>query len=661
MRKQLLPVIFTAIILASYADAKAQYILKAADEHYELFDYTMAIDLYKKALGKKKTFHATERLAECYRLTRSYAEAEQWYAQVVAFPEHEPIHVFRYAELLQNNRKYAEAKEQYQKYAALPVETNEALLSARIASCDSALVWLENPTAAEITSKQELNTDYSDWGAVPYGDMLLFASDREAAEEIAEIVRKRPFLRFDRGKSPSRKIYGWTGHKYYRLYQSDGGTVERFPMQANTDYHICAVSAAADGNELFFAITRLPEKLGKTKRGVPATITIEIFSVKKEGDSWSEPVPFRYNSELNWSVTDPFISRDGQTLYFASDMDGGLGGTDIYVCRRNSDGSWGEAENLGPEINTAADERTPALDEKGNLYFSSRGHAGMGGLDIFKAAGAAGTLSGGSGSFSAPANMGYPVNSPHDDLTFRYFTEETGYLTSDRAEGRGDDDIYYFTIKKVLHFALEGQVLTLRDNEPVAGAKVMLTNLDTQEQLTTETDADGNYRFELAPDSRYRVTAAKDEYELHKAEDAFTRGLEASTTLERDLFLESLYPGKTFVLENIYYDFDKSNIREDAALELDKLVALLKEYPTISIELSSHTDSRGSDSYNMALSQRRAESAVNYLVEKGIARQRLQARGYGETRLVNNCSNGVACSAHAHQLNRRTEFTILEK
>ncbi|TCS84331.1 WD40 repeat protein [Anseongella ginsenosidimutans] len=654
MRKQLLPLVFTAVILASYTDVKAQYVLKEADEHYELFDYTMAIELYKKALDKKETFHATERLAECYRLTRSYAEAENWYAQVVAFPEHEAVHVFRYAELLQNNRKYAEAKEQYERYAAMPVETNEALLQARIASCDSALVWLDNPGPAEVTAKPELNTEYSDWGAVPYKDMLLFASDREAAEEVAETVSRRPFLRFDRGKSPNRKIYGWTGHKYYRLYQSAGGSVERFPIQANTDYHICAVSATAGGEELFFALTRLPEKLGKTKRGVPSTITIEIYSVKKEGENWSDPVPFRYNNGLNWSVSDPYISSDGQTLYFVSDMEGGLGGTDIYVCRRMDDGSWGEAENLGPEINTAADERTPALDQEGNLYFSSKGHAGMGGLDIFHA-------SASGNSFASPRNMGYPVNSSHDDLTFRYFTEETGYLTSDRREGRGDDDIYYFTIKKVLHFALEGQVLTLRTKEPLAGAKVILTNLDTREEFTTRTDADGNYRFELAPDARYRVRAEMDEYQLHKAEDAFTAGLEASTTLERDLFLESLYPGQTFVLENIYYDFDKSNIREDAALELDKLVALLKEYPTISIELSSHTDSRGSDSYNMALSQRRAESAVAYLVEKGIAAERLEARGYGETRLVNKCSNGVACSVEAHQLNRRTEFTILKK
>ena len=659
MRKQLLPLIFTAIILVSYTDAKAQYVLKEADEHYELFDYTSAIALYKKALDKKTTFHATERLAECYRLTRSYAEAENWYAQVIAFPEHEPVHVFRYAELLQNNRNYAEAKKQYERYAAMPVETNEALLRARIASCDSALIWIENPGEAIITGKSDLNTEYSDWGAVPYGDMLLFASDREAAELIAETVSRRPFLRFDRGKTPDRKRYGWTGHKYYRLYQSDDGSVERFPIKTNTDYHICAVSATADGKELFFALTRLPEKLGKTKRGVPSTITIEIFSVKKEGDNWSAPVPFRYNNELNWSVSDPYITADGQTLYFSSDMDGGLGGTDIYVCHRLDDGSWGEAENLGPEINTAADERTPALDQKGNLYFSSKGHAGLGGLDIFKAAvsGAAGS----GDSFSSPRNMGYPVNSSHDDLTFRYFTEETGYLTSDRKEGQGDDDIYYFTIKKILHFALEGQVLTLKSKEPLPGATVILVNLDTQEKLTTKTDAEGNYHFDLSPDTRYRVSAEMNEYQLHKAEDAITAGLEASTTLERDLFLESLYPGQTFVLENIYYDFDKSNIREDAALELDKLVALLKEYPTISIELSSHTDSRGSDSYNMSLSQRRAESAVAYLVEKGIAADRLEARGYGETRLVNNCSNGVSCSVEAHQLNRRTEFTILKK
>lgn len=654
IRKQLLPVIFTTIILASFSSANAQYVLKEADEHYRLFDYTVAIDLYKRALDRKKTFHATQRLAESYRLTRSYAEAEHWYAQVLTYPEHEPVHIFRYAELLQNNRKYAEAKAQYQRFAAMPVETDESLLRARIASCDSALKWLENPLNAEVTAKAELNTEFSDWGAVPYQDMLLFASDRQTAEQIARTVKKRPFLRFDRGKTPNRKVYGWTGHKYYRLYQTGDGQVTQFPLQLHTDYHVCAVSATADGSELFFAATRIPEKLGKVRSGVPSTITIEVFSMKKEGDSWSEPMPFRYNNALNWSVSDPYIAPDGQTLYFVSDMDGGLGGTDIYVCRRLSDGSWGEAINLGPSVNTAADERTPALDMQGNLYFSSKGHAGMGGLDIFKAEAT------GNG-FSDPVNLGYPINSSHDDLTFRYLTDESGYLTSDRTGGRGDDDIYYFTIHKILHFALQGQVLTLDSQEPLAGATVTLVNLDTQEQLNVTTDADGQYHFELSPDSRYRVSASLEHFKLHKAEDAITAGLEASTTLEKDLFLESLYPGQTFVLENIYYDFDKSDIREDAAIELDKLIALLKQYPSISIELSSHTDSRGSDAYNQALSQRRAESAVNYLIDKGISRERLQARGYGESRLVNNCSNGVPCSVEAHQLNRRTEFTILKK
>lgn len=646
MRNAIKLSIILVLVIAQGQFAKAQYVIKEADVQYELFNYIKAIELYTSAYQKKKTTHAAERLAESYRLTRDYKQAESWYAILVTMEGSKPDAVLKYAESLRHNAKYLEAKIQFNKYADLDKATTAAQRSLWSASCDSAVKWMQKPRSVTIKNEQGLNSAQSDWGAVKYESGLIFTSDRTNKSAEAKANTNRPFLKFDGSKLPDRNTYGWTGNGYLRLYQKNSDSVSLFPINPGTNYHIGSPSFTADGNEVFFTLTRIPDHIER-KKGEPSTINIELYSSEKVDGKWAKPNAFRYNAVNSYSVGDPLISGDGKTLYFVSNMPGGKGGTDIYKSTRNSDSTWTDAVNLA-EYNSIGNERTPMIDADNNFYFSSDGFAGMGGLDIFKAEG------------NLIQNMGYPINAADDDFAFSLTSKTEGYLSSNRAGGQGSDDIYSFIEKLVLSFKLEGKVFDKQTNEPLANAIVSLTKQDGNTLKTSTTD-DGSFKFNLDEESDYAIEAGKTNYRTAAGEPLTTKGLTESTTLKRDMFLEAIVIGKAIKLENIYYDFDKSDIRPDAAVELDKLVTIMKENPTIWIELGSHTDSRGNDQYNQWLSQSRANSAVQYIIDRGVDKSRISAKGYGESMLVNNCSNGVKCSAADHQLNRRTEFIITKQ
>jgi outer membrane protein OmpA-like peptidoglycan-associated protein len=305
------------------------------------------------------------------------------------------------------------------------------------------------------------------------------------------------------------------------------------------------------------------------------------------------------------------------------------------------------------EINTEGNERTPVLDQENNLYFSTDGRVGMGGLDIFKTQLLPGKI-------AEPKNLGYPTNSPQDDFTYLKTSTLTGYFTSNRPGGLGSDDIYSFKEQqRAFVLKLTGIVFDRKSNQPLMNAIVTLSKINGQ-TFKVQTDETGNFRFNLDQESDYNLTGEKTNYRADVT--SFTTiNLTVSAEIKKDLYLERIELEKAIKIENIYYDFDKSNIRPDAAVELDKLVKIMKDNPTIWIELGSHTDSRGNDQYNQWLSQRRANSAVQYIIDRGIEKNRITAKGYGESKLLNNCSNGVKCSESAHQLNRRTEFKIVKQ
>lgn len=642
-----------SILMLTNSNAKAQYVLKEADAQFDLFNYDKAAILYTEAYQKKKTLKSAERLAESYRLMRDYKQAESWYAILTADAGAKPEAFRWYAEMLKNNSKYSEAKIQYAKYKSLALQlTNEQIFQIDVwqKSCDSAVKWMRNPKNISIVNEKALNSPQSDWAAVNYDNSIVFTSDR-ANVGAENVIKDNPFLKFDSGKRPDKKSYGWTGNGYLRIYQKNKEGISLFPLNAGTDYHIGASSFSSDGNEVYFTLTRIPKKIERIKNAA-STINIEIYSCKKKDNAWSEPVPFRYNNVQKWSVGDPFLSSDGSTLYFVSDKPDGKGGTDIYFCKRKASGDWDDAINLSA-VNTTGNERSPMTDGQ-DFYFSTDGNISMGGLDIYKAKMT-------DRGISNIENMGYPVNSPQDDFAFNsnLTGKLNGYFASNRYGGLGSDDIYSFIEQRMLIFMLEGTVFNKETNLPLANAVVSLNKLNGS-PLKVQTDESGSFKFNLDEDSDFDLLADKTNFRS-AADNLTTKGLTDSKIIKRDLYLNPIVINKAIKLENIYYDFDKSNIRPDAAKELDKLVAILKENPTIWIELGSHTDSRGNDQYNQWLSQSRANSAVQYIIDRGIAKNRITAKGYGESIPVNGCVNGVKCSEADYQLNRRTEFKIVKQ
>ena len=461
-------------------------------------------------------------------------------------------------------------------------------------------------------------------------------------------------MKFDGTIKPNEGVYGWTGNHYLNLYQKSGNdSVSSFPLISLTPYHIGPVSFASD-HEIYFAATPISDGLdfqrNKELKGKLATANIGIYYSQMDGQGkWSNPEPFKYNSTKAFSVGEPYISADGQTLYFVSDMPGGKGGTDIYVTQKGKNGEWEKPANL-ELINTEGNERSPMLAKDNKFYFSSDGFTGMGGLDIFASNYVSGT-------YSTPVNMRYPVNSGSDDFAYFPLNENQGYLSSNRAGGVGSDDIYSWSKKELSNLLLTGTLLNKTNGHPIAGGLVSLSK-EGKAVLNVQTDERGVFKFSIEPSSDYKLTGEKTDFRADMAQVS-TKGL-SERVLSKDLHLEPIELNREIKIENIYYDFDKSNIRNDAAIELNKLVQVLEDNPTMWIELGSHTDSRGNNQYNQWLSQSRANAAVQYIIDKGISKNRISAKGYGESKLLNRCSNGAQCSEQEHQLNRRTEFKIVK-
>ncbi|WP_262250135.1 OmpA family protein [Parapedobacter soli] len=630
-----------ALCLLAVLPSQAQYsLLKSADREFDRFNFINAIELYQRAYEVKPDIRTAERLAESYYHIRDYKQAETWYARLANHDEAKVNHILQYGHILRNNSKFREAKAQYQRVAlkAGGIITQEEL-DVLYASCDSAVVWLENPKkAVEIKNQKKWNSEQAEFGATKGPDGFYFASDR-----------------FD-GASHPDVIYGWTGNPYLAMYVADDDGVSKVDAKwSDGANHFGPATFSIARNEVYFAVTRNLTREEKRKAGKDVTVNIEIFSNSLDAANWGDnAAPFRYNNITQWSVGDPFLSSTGDTLYFTSDMDGGLGGTDIYYVVRQSDGNWGDAVNMGPSVNTSGDERFPGVDEQGDFYFSSNGHLGMGGLDVYRLDRSSVT--------PQVVNLGYPFNSPYDDFSIRFDKELEGYVTSNRSGGVGADDIYWFNLNKIIQIDLQGGVYNAKTKLPVTGAKVTLTPAgDEANAVVVSSGADGKFKFNLVEETDYTLTAEQTGFRPFTPMTFTTSGIDSTTTLLKDIFLDPVEEKEVVVLRNIYFDFDKADIRPDAALELDKIAAFLNSDPSVRIELSAHADSRGSHDYNMKLTQRRADSSVAYLVSKGIAADRLVAKGYGFTKLANHCAKGVECTEEEHQWNRRVEFFVIER
>ena len=608
--------------------------INRVDRQMQRFEYSKSIVLLKKIIKRdgKNSTRAKEEVATAYRLSNKPDSAVYWYAEAIKADDSNNENYFHYGQMLRTLGDYENAKVQFLKYDAL-VPDNDKEASKLAAYCDRILKEKYQAPKYRIKNAQELNTAFSDFSPYIYNEGIVFTSDRPH-----DLKRK--------------KTYAWTGSSYLNLYSSQIDFSEDDLKYTASDPKLVAkdlLQTYHDGTAVFskngdmVIYTRTYNEKVKNGESALETIVLKMYVSNSVDGEWTEAKPFYLNSD-SYSVGHPTLSSDGTLLYFVSDMPNGFGGTDLYVCSLEN-GQWSDVQNLGGVVNTKGNEMFPYMDASDHLYFSSTNHFGYGGLDLFRSRKS-------TNGWEEPQNLGLPLNSSYDDFGLCFIKGSTGFFSSNRPEGMGDDDIYAFDFLRPI--SLTGRVVS--DNDSVLqDATVFLLNENTDQILILKTDSLGKYSTVVDRNTSYTILSKKNTY----LNDCLNIEIKDKPKNPVDLVLIQVAEKKKIAVENIYYDLDKWFIREDAKPTLDHIVKVMNENP-IKIELGSHTDSRASEAYNIKLSQRRAEAAVNYILYQGIDSARISAKGYGETMLVNACSDDVDCTEEAHQLNRRTEFTIIE-
>jgi len=647
-----LAVIFlVSIALDSSAQRKRT---EKADEAYDAGEYYEAIDLYKDAYSviqdKVERNRVVFMIAECYRKTNDPRRAELWYKKAIGRDFPDPIAQLHYAEALKMNMKYEDAIDEYKRYKELVPADPRA--DNGILSCELALQWMENPIGYEIQDMKYFNSrgiDFSPAFARDDYQLVYFTSSRDEAL--------------------GNKTHGATGEDFTDIFESKldrkGKWSVPVPVEGpvNSEFEDGTPSFTEDYKTMYFSRCEISKR---------KTLGCKIFAATRNGENWNTPKPLEILSD-SLVAAHPSISADELTLYFVSDIEGGFGGKDLWKITRESKGSdWGKPVNMGPEINTQGDEVFPYIHPDGTLYFSSNGHIGMGGLDIFRAA-----LE--EDNHWKIENMQHPVNSFADDFGIVFEKEmERGFFSSAR-KGRGNDDIYSFVLPP-LKFNLIGVVRDEKTEEVIPGSTVKLIGSDGL-NIQAETGDDGTFRFMLQPNTDYVFIASKVGYLNGKGRET-TKGQDQSRDFRSTIYIASIAKPIELSNSNVFYDFAKWDLRPEAMVSLDKLVETLNDNPNVTIELMSHTDSRDTEEFNLDLSQKRAQSVVDYLIEKGVAPDRLSAKGYGEStpkvvtkRIAEEYDflneNDVLSVEYidrlptveqkeiAHQMNRRTEFRVL--
>lgn len=715
-------IFYTAFLFLISTSSFAQLILNYGNYKYRQLNYSDAIPVFEYLIKKdSSSLEVNRKLATCYRLTNQPAKAEPLFKKLVLLDTVWTDQIY-YAEMLMKNKKYAQAF----KFVNTPkVSASKDYRMESIRNSIKNLTQLTAIDSANIkVASLSFNSEYSDFSPVIYKGKLVFTSDRISSS----FVKRR---------------HTWTDKNFTNLFyinlDETNGKPLPFANQLRGRLNYGPASFCAYTNTMYYSVNN------PRKKSIDGYKNLKILSATYDPikSKWIKDTLLSFNSK-NYECTHPSVNSDGKSLYFSSNMPGGFGGMDIYVCYL-VDSQWTKPKNLGSNVNSAGNEVFPFIDNNEMLFFASDGRGGLGGLDIF--------------SFNVKANntnaenLAAPINSYADDFGLVKFpNEDKGYFSTSRGKSGIDDDIYtYSRIKqkaKTIAVSIvdaqtgkriEGVNLSVRNqankaeknyslttgfyaNLPVVLNGVFeftaikpgfdpinltraITYLDTALQIrmqpkpiaciiqgyiksknenkkidsvtvalvdqnnlsktyTTITDSNGFYHFvDIESNTTYKITATKSGYfsksqKLIGDNKKCINYTELTFDYQKDFALEQIILGKAIKIDNIYFDVNKFDIRPDAAKELDKVVKLLVENPEIIIELSSHTDARGSDQANFLLSDNRAKSSVAYIISKGIASNRITGKGYGETKLVNKCGNGVVCSDKEHQQNRRTEFQV---
>jgi outer membrane protein OmpA-like peptidoglycan-associated protein len=690
--------IFWGIIFFSQNTFAQSARMKQALKEYDAFKYIDAVKTFEEVIQKEaENQEAKEKIAHSYRMLNDSKNAEKWYAEVVKDANTDPQNQLHYAQALAQNQKYPESKQWYQTYAKIvKSDKRGADFSNSYTDVNKFFQDAERYTV----ENAPFNSPDADFSPAYYQGGIVFASNRKKKERDKD----------------NDLIHSWTGKPFLDLYYSAGGvaTPKLFSKKLNSPYHEGSLHFYNNENSVIF--TRNNYNAGKYEKSSDDINKLKLYYAQKVSGDWGNIQEFPFNDN-EYSVGHPAISPDGTTLYFMSDMGGTLGGTDIFMCTMQG-GTWSRPVNLGETINTKGNEAFPYIDANNNLYFASNGHAGLGGYDIF-------VSKNHSGKFSKPYNIGSPINSSKDDFGLIFDVDNNeGYFSSNRDGGKGDDDIYKFSIKSCNLIVV---VVDETTGKIIKSPKLVINEKESKNEVVYVTQPDSStfiYRTNFR--TGYDLRAVKEGYNEGKKDvteqqvlacksyngtlpDTIKIGLSPSTEkydkitnnvskILRNPILDPKDPRydprldpnnplfnpkdprnrpfdpknprltytykdnpniKVVELVNVYYDLDKYYIRPDAARDLDRVLMVLNQYPEMRIAMSSHTDSRASYEYNVTLAQRRANSARQYLIDRGVSADRIEMSSFGEVKLAINCPDGVDCSEPDHQLNRRTEIAII--
>jgi peptidoglycan-associated lipoprotein len=624
--------------------------LKDAVEKEERGEYFEAAQIYRKVYGKtssKKTYlrgSVAFHMAGCYRKINNSARALSSYTNAIRYKYTDSTAILHQAQMMQKLGRYAEAGKQYKAFLAIVPDHPLALNG--IIACDSAPEWKKNPSRYVVKKMDKMNSREGDFSPMLYGDtydQLYFASSRKEAT----------------GDEKSA-ITGVKNNDFFVVKQNEKNQWQkpaRIESGVNTEFDEGTPSFSSDGSQMYYTYCSEDPEVSRNA---------EIRVSSRSGAEWSEGRRQEIFKDTMAMAAHPAVGVDGY-LYFVSDKLGGYGGKDIWRVPIDKIGST-SPENLGPEINTPGDEMFPYMRIDSVLYFSSDGHPGMGGLDIFKASRKRGKW--------RVENLKAPINSMGDDFGITFMgLKESGFFSSNRNDNRGADHLYSFDLPGI-HISVEGWILD-NDEEEIEGASLRIVGKDgTNQRIFARTD--GTYSMEVVPGMEYVMMGSAPGY-LNQKQILQVADEEKNETYYVDFYLPSV--SKPVVIENIFYDFNKATLRPESQKALDELVAMLDDNPNVSIELLAHTDRIGSDAYNETLSQRRAQSVVDYLIRKGIEPDRLKAKGYGKSTPKKTTKSMAekysflpegqlldapfietlepAQQAIADQINRRTEFRVL--
>ena len=639
--KNRVPLILVAVFALSTLFAYGQNKkLKKANEKYNQFEYIDATEIYLQVAESGFTSEELlRRLSNGLFFNSKYKEAESWFKKLYDLKNGkiESKELLRYAQSLRSNGKEEEAKRVYNEFLKTSAVNEDGFLSA----ADYLEIIEENSNRYEINDL-DINSKYIDFGTHYRNDTIYFSSTRGTRRSIGRIDTwtNQPFLDI-----------------YYSLLDAENTAYTKPKLlkgDVNSKHHESTPVVTKDGKTMYFTRSNSTPLYDKEKNPI-AHLKIYRATINEKG-KWGNIEDLSINGE-HFSNAHPVLNPQEDKLYFVSNRPEGMGETDIYSVDIFKSGRLGEPKNLGSKVNTKGRESFPFISRNYELYFSSDGHFGLGGYDVFYID----LLS----ESKQLINLGKPINGENDDYGFSIdVVTKRGYFTSNRTQ---IDNVYDLIetkpIQDLLEMKISGTVRDKQTDELLANSKVTVRNKNNKIVQILQTNAEGAFSASVNRYESYIIRAEKQDY---NPDDVFVekKQKDVNIDLKLDKNRQKVEEGidiASILNIVIYFDFDKSNIREDAKVELEKMVAVLTRYPGIKVDLKAHTDSKGEDSYNQKLSQRRAEASMQYLIERGILKDRLTAKGYGESQLKNECSNTVKCTEEEHQLNRRTEFIVVKK